>query len=81
MLGKNGTLSNINKHYKAVSQSDAPKSFFYSYSSTKSPEVYSTLTEVCTALSPPAQDSLALPQNLEQATLHLASLPPFIPSA
>lgn len=81
MLGKNGTLSNISKHYKAVSQSNTLKSFVYSYASTKFPEVYGTLTEVCTALSPLAQDSLALPQNLEQATLHLASLPPFIPSA
>lgn len=81
MSGKNGTLSNTTKHYKAISQSNTPKSFFYSYASTKFPEVCGTLTEVCTALSPLAQDSLALPQNLEQAIVHLASLPPFIPSA
>lgn len=81
MLRKNGTLSNISKHYKVTSQSNAPKSFFYSYATTKFPEVYSTLTGVCTALSPLAQDSLAQPQNLKQAALHLASLPPFIPSA
>lgn len=40
MLGKNGTLSNISKHYKAISQSKAPKSFFYSYASINFPEVY-----------------------------------------
>lgn len=80
MSGKNGTLSNSSKHYKAISQSNTPKSFFYSYASTKFPEGYGTLTEVCTALSLLAQDSLALPQNLEQAILHLDSLPPLIPS-
>lgn len=72
---------NISKRYKAIFWSKAPKSAFYSYAYIKFPEVYGTLTEACTALSPLAHDTLVLPQNLERATVHLASLPPFMPSA